>query len=153
MKKAIASGHVRHLRVVLVSTPVGEMLLARDGKIWFQYVADWLSTGFNLSPFMNFDARAQLAKDSLFEGLHGVFADSLPDGWGLLLMDREFKRRFRMVKFRSQDDPADMGRIEQAYAEMAREAGVAMPASATTVYSKPCAWSPAITPKLSMHSA
>jgi serine/threonine-protein kinase HipA len=32
-----------------------------------------------------------------------------------------------LVKFRSQDDPKDMGRIEQAYAEMARDAGVAIP--------------------------
>jgi len=28
-----------------------------------------------------------------FEGLHGVFADSLPDGWGRRLIDREIARR------------------------------------------------------------
>ena len=28
-----------------------------------------------------------------FEGLHGVFADSLPDGWGRLLLDRDLLKR------------------------------------------------------------
>lgn len=28
----------------------------------------------------------------VFEGPHGVFSDALPDGWGLLLMDRALKR-------------------------------------------------------------
>lgn len=28
-----------------------------------------------------------------FEGLPGVFVDSLPDGWGRLLVDRELERR------------------------------------------------------------
>lgn len=29
--------------------------------------------------------------NGLFNGLHGVFNDSLPDGWGLLLMDRKLR--------------------------------------------------------------
>jgi serine/threonine-protein kinase HipA len=32
------------------------------------------------------------AANNLFGGLHGVFNDALPDGWGLLLMDRELKQ-------------------------------------------------------------
>jgi serine/threonine-protein kinase HipA len=34
-----------------------------------------------------------------------------------------------LVKFHSQDDPKDMGRIEQAYAQMAGKAGIVMPHS------------------------
>lgn len=29
-----------------------------------------------------------------FEGLFGVFADSLPDGWGRLLVDRLMKEKW-----------------------------------------------------------
>lgn len=29
-----------------------------------------------------------IAKQDPFDGIHGVFADSLPDGWGRLLVDR-----------------------------------------------------------------
>jgi serine/threonine-protein kinase HipA len=30
----------------------------------------------------------QVCEDNIFDGLFGVFADSLPDGWGKLLLDR-----------------------------------------------------------------
>ncbi|WP_332457861.1 HipA N-terminal domain-containing protein [Vibrio gazogenes] len=37
--------------------------------------------------------RSNAAKSTApHDGLHGVFADSLPDGWGLYLMDRVFKK-------------------------------------------------------------
>ena len=35
----------------------------------------------------------QLAPRHPHLGLHGVFADSLPDGWGLLLQDRFFRQQ------------------------------------------------------------
>lgn len=38
-----------------------------------------------------------LAPPSPFDGLPGVFADSLPDGWGRLLIDRELARRGRAL--------------------------------------------------------
>ena len=221
--------HVLRLNVSMNGRPVG--VLAADGKrqIWFEYAPEWLVSGFDLSPkTLDFSAKPQLAKSNLFDGLHGVFNDSLPDGWGLLLMDRELKRRFDwspqditpldrlayigaramgaleyapeydhapisnevdlallaasselvlagsdtevlaqlriqggspggarpkvtiarsgsstvclsgfhplpegythwLVKFRSADDPNDMGAVEMAYSEMARLAGVAMP--------------------------
>lgn len=72
-------------------------VLVADGKnqIWFEYTPDWIASGFDLSPkTLDFNVQPQRAKDNLFDGLHGVFSDSLPDGWGLLLMDREFKARY-----------------------------------------------------------
>lgn len=70
---------------------VGELYRAEAKGIYFTYDKDWLAQGFNLSPFtLNFDEKPQLARDNLFRGLHGPFADSLPDGWGLRLMDRFF---------------------------------------------------------------
>jgi serine/threonine-protein kinase HipA len=84
--------HVTELRVSFAGEPVG-ILALHNRQYWFQYDPHWLQNGFNLAPqTMNFDNNPQLAKSPLFHGLHGVFYDSLPDGWGLLLMDRFFKR-------------------------------------------------------------
>lgn len=91
--------HAAKLKVTSNGRVVGG--LARDihNKIWFEYDGKWLASGFDLSPkTLAFSPEPQLAKDPLFGGLHGVFNDSLPDGWGLLLMDREFKRRFNWTR-------------------------------------------------------
>lgn len=86
--------HVTKLMVNIGDQRVGVLARGDDGQIWFEYDPRWIATGFNLAPkAMEFDARPHLAKGDVFGGLHGPFADSLPDGWGLLLMDREFKRR------------------------------------------------------------
>ncbi len=71
---------------------VGVLAQNRQG-VFFQYAGDYLARFANLSPFgLMFDASLQAAPRSPHGGLHGVFADSLPDGWGLLLMDRVFRR-------------------------------------------------------------
>jgi serine/threonine-protein kinase HipA len=230
MKRSKKANHVHQLQVSLSGKPVGKLGLSKDGTILFQYLQSWINAEFGLSTFMSFDSKPQAAKGLLFRGLHGVFADSLPDGWGLFLMDREFKKQLDwnpnevtpldrlayigsrgmgaleyapiyeqetiedkidlgllassvdevlkgkeqdvlrqliiqggspggarpkvtiarsnisdvclsgfetlpedyshwIVKFRSEDDPKDMGRIERAYAEMAESAGVEMPYS------------------------
>lgn len=84
------------LVVSIAGTTVGELYKV-DGKgIYFVYDKTWLAQGFNLSPItMKFDDKPQLAANlQTFNGLHGPFADSLPDGWGLLLMDRFFNATF-----------------------------------------------------------
>jgi serine/threonine-protein kinase HipA len=86
--------HVEQLKVLFAGEPVG-ILALRQRQYWFQYDAYWLQHGFNLAPqVMAFDNVPQLAKSPVFQGLHGVFYDSLPDGWGLLLMDRFFKQQY-----------------------------------------------------------
>lgn len=69
--------------------------LVRDARtIYFRYDRDWLRTGFNLSPYkLAFDRRPQQTDVTCFDGLFGVFADSLPDGWGRLLLDRLLTER------------------------------------------------------------
>jgi serine/threonine-protein kinase HipA len=87
--------HVDQLRVVMGDRRVGQ--LSSDGRrgIFFQYDNGWLSDGLDLSPVtMTFDALPLQAAGEPFDGLHGVFNDSLPDGWGRLLMDRALKARF-----------------------------------------------------------
>ena len=82
------------VEVLLAGTRVGELVLAARRGLYFAYDEQWLAQGFNLSPLnMTFTAAPQVAPDpSVFNGLMGAFADSLPDGWGMLLMDRFFLR-------------------------------------------------------------
>jgi len=62
-------------------------------KIYFEYDAAFLETGLNLSPFLlPMKSGVQTPQSSNpWQGSFGVFNDSLPDGWGLLLMDRHLK--------------------------------------------------------------
>jgi len=72
--------------------PLVGRLLAQRGRVHFEYDADWLKGGLNLSPFrLPFEAGAFEHRDRAFGLLPGLFDDSLPDGWGLLLMDRHFR--------------------------------------------------------------
>lgn len=70
---------------------VGE--LAENGQgIFFAYAPSYLAHYPNLSPFKLAETpELQQAKTRLHEGLFGVFADCLPDGWGMLLQDRFFE--------------------------------------------------------------
>ncbi len=82
---------INSVEVLLAGNPVGELVASRQG-IYFAYHPQWVAEGFNLSPLnMDFTTQPQKAPDPLlFSGLPGAFADSLPDGWGMLLMDRYF---------------------------------------------------------------
>ncbi len=72
---------------------VGE--LARDGRrIYFRYDPAFLAIDLNLSPFkLKWTDYPQLPNTQIFDGLFGVFNDSLPDGWGRLLLDRSLTQR------------------------------------------------------------
>lgn len=68
--------------------PVGR-LAGRGRKIYFEYDAAFLKTGLNISPLrLPAEPGLTIFDPNLFEGLPGVFNDSLPDGWGRLLFDR-----------------------------------------------------------------
>lgn len=88
---------VQHIRVGLdfgsVSIPVGRLAL-RDQQIYFEYDADFIRRGLALSPFrLPLKSGLQTFHTQLFEGLPGVFNDSLPDGWGRLLFDRAMRKQ------------------------------------------------------------
>jgi serine/threonine-protein kinase HipA len=76
-----------------VSINVGE--LVRESKnIYFKYNSKFLKNGFNISPIkLAFTDAIQNTNDQTFDGLHGVFADALPDGWGKLLLDRALQAK------------------------------------------------------------
>lgn len=70
---------------------VGQLAQNKTG-VYFAYESDYLSKFGNLSPFLLDETPTpQRASNAVFAGLHGVFADSLPDGWGLMLQDRYFR--------------------------------------------------------------
>lgn len=65
-------------------------LLLKNRKIFFEYDTAFIKTGLELSPFkLPLKTGVIESNDRTFEGLFGVFNDSLPDGWGRLLLDRK----------------------------------------------------------------
>lgn len=61
---------------------------------FFEYDADFLKCGLNLSPFLlKTHNQLQDASRDPFNGIHGLFNDSLPDGWGLYVMDKHLQKK------------------------------------------------------------
>jgi serine/threonine-protein kinase HipA len=74
-------------KIVLVGS-----LALKNRQIFFEYSPEFIQTGLELSPFkLPLKSVIQINKDNVFDGLFGVFNDSLPDGWGRLLLDRKLR--------------------------------------------------------------
>ena len=68
---------------------VGTLAATRDGVLAFEYEDEWLRDGFSISPLsLPLEKRVFVADRHPLDGVFGVFDDSLPDGWGRLLVDR-----------------------------------------------------------------
>ncbi len=64
-------------------------LAQKNKKIYFEYDKDFLKTKLEISPYkLPLKSGLFRCDDNTFDGIWGVFADSLPDGWGRLLVDR-----------------------------------------------------------------
>lgn len=71
--------------------PVGRLAL-RGGAIYFEYAASFIEKGLEISPLrLPLQPGVKQFDRGLFDGLPGVFNDSLPDGWGRLLLDRTLR--------------------------------------------------------------
>lgn len=71
------------------SNKVGRIALADAGMAAFEYDKAFLKEGVSISPFeIPLKEGVFFAKRSPFYGNFGVFDDCLPDGWGLLILDR-----------------------------------------------------------------
>ena len=80
---------LRQIEVVYGNRPVGRLALTKEGLCAFEYSAEWLGSGFSISPFeLPLKSGVFIAKSRPFDGGFGVFDDCLPDGWGLLVLDR-----------------------------------------------------------------
>lgn len=64
-------------------------LARKEHEILFEYDSAFIARGLELSPRkLPLRAGVFVGKPAPFDGLMGLFEDSLPDGWGRLLMDR-----------------------------------------------------------------
>lgn len=71
--------------------PVGRLAI-RETKIYFEYDRAFIARGLEISPQrLPLQPGLRSFDPVLFEGLPGVFNDSLPDGWGRLLFDRAMR--------------------------------------------------------------
>ena len=85
---------VKQLSVLFHDRLVGTLALYKNRFAAFEYHKDWLADGFSISPFsLPLEQKLFMPKMEPLDGLHGVFADSLPDGWGRLLVDRLMRRK------------------------------------------------------------
>ncbi|MBL4835988.1 MAG: HipA N-terminal domain-containing protein, partial [Kordiimonadaceae bacterium] len=73
--------------------PLGR-LAYRDQIAYLEYDQAFLKAGLEISPVHHKSSGGlhQPHNAVTFEGLHGVFHDSLPDGWGRLLIDRRARQ-------------------------------------------------------------
>jgi serine/threonine-protein kinase HipA len=68
-------------------------LAFKDRQIFFEYDAAFLASGIEISPIkLPLRPGVSIADTAIFDGLFGVFNDSLPDGWGRLLLDRTVEK-------------------------------------------------------------
>ena len=77
------------LQVLYDGKLVGTLDMTADHKAAFQYSEEWIENGFPISPFsLPLKEQVFVPTKDYFNGLFGVFADSLPDNWGRLLLNR-----------------------------------------------------------------
>ena len=80
---------IKQIEVIYKSRLVGRLALTKEHLCAFEYSTEWISSGFSISPFeLPLRSGVFIAKPRPFDGGFGVFDDCLPDGWGLLILDR-----------------------------------------------------------------
>lgn len=85
---------IKRLDVLFRGRKVGTLVRGKNSSVAFQYSEEWISQGFSISPFsLPLTNEVFVPAYRPFEGLHGVFDDCLPDGWGRLLTDRMLKSK------------------------------------------------------------
>ncbi len=81
------------LLVYIGDLRVGKLAQMANGLVAFQYDEEWRKTDFSLNPYsLPLSDEVFVPDADPFGGLFGVFHDSLPDGWGALLLDRMLHR-------------------------------------------------------------
>lgn len=84
----------KFVEVLISGKLVGRIALTADGLCAFEYDADFLKNGFAISPYvLPLEKKVFIAERDPFDGNFGVFDDSLPDGWGTMLLDRYLKEQ------------------------------------------------------------
>ncbi|PRD41606.1 type II toxin-antitoxin system HipA family toxin [Phyllobacterium phragmitis] len=64
-----------------------------ERRAYFEYAAEFIAAPLLISPFhLGVKAGLLPSQHEPFNGLHGLFNDSIPDGWGRLLLDRRLQK-------------------------------------------------------------
>ena len=96
----------KYLKVFYNDKLVGTLAKTPDRLVAFEYDNEWLNWGFSISPFsLPLEKKVYLPKFEPFDGLFGVFNDSLPDGWGRLLVDR--------ILLKNKIDPSEIDNLNR----------------------------------------
>ena len=86
--------NITALEIFMNGKRVGRLAQAQNSLCAFEYDAEFLRGGNAISPFlMPLETRLFIAERDPFDGNFGVFDDSLPDGWGSLLLDRYLREQ------------------------------------------------------------
>lgn len=85
---------VHRLEVMYRGRPVGILQMDPSGGVCvFEYHREWLASGFSISPTeLPLQSGLFLGRKDFFDGSFAVFEDSLPDGYGLFLLDRMLRK-------------------------------------------------------------
>ena len=82
------------LSVFAEDRKVGTLALTNDHRVAFQYAKEWVENGFSINPLkLPLSEDVFIASSPYFRGLFGVFADSLPDSFGELLLERYLRHK------------------------------------------------------------
>lgn len=82
------------INVFIGKKKVGTLAYTNSMQVAFQYSEIWLKEGFSISPLkLPLIDEVFLSSSPYFRGLFGVFADSLPDSYGELLLDRFLRKK------------------------------------------------------------
>ena len=85
---------VKVIGVSMNGMKVGRLAMTHDALCAFEYTPAYIASGESISPFhLPLRPEVFVAKRTPFNGGFGVFADSLPDGWGNLILDRYLKSK------------------------------------------------------------
>lgn len=77
---------------------VGRLAVNAEQKVAFEYDDEWIEQGFSISPFsLPLKKQVYVPTKMYFGGLFGVFADSLPDAWGQILLRRVLRKNGQNV--------------------------------------------------------
>ena len=77
---------------------VGE-LVSENKLTYFRYYPSFVKRGLEISPIkLKLNTDINKGNEIPFDGLFGVFFDSLPDGWGKLLLDRTLTAKGISIK-------------------------------------------------------
>ena len=84
---------INKLNVYYHEKKVGTLANLDKYRIAFQYDDEWIQNGFSISPFsLPLKKDVFISNKPYFNGLFGVFSDSLPDAWGNILLNRVIRK-------------------------------------------------------------